>query len=200
METRPFADLREGAWSGEVLSLAEAHAHLATTELALESAEVASEIASLVVAARQSLEREHDVLLREVVAFTWTIDDWPLAGESYYLPVSPMQSITSIQYVDTDGNTQTLAGSNYRLRKPTYGRASIVFSEAAVFPKRKADTEITISVSAGWGVGKVPEVAKQAVRLTLTTMFDESEDVRFHELAANRAQNLMRNLVHGVLL
>lgn len=199
MESRPYADLREGDWTGEALTLAEAHAHLATTDIAMDSPEVASEIASLIVAARQALEREHDVLLRETVAYTWTLDDWPCAGEWYYLPVSPMQSITSVQYVDADNNTQSLASTNYRLRKPTYGRSTIVFAEAAVFPTRKADTEITITVSAGWGVGKVPGLAKQAMRLMLSTLFDESEDVRFHELAENRARNLMRNLVHGVL-
>jgi len=195
METRLFVDLRETAWTGEVLSLAEAHAHLRTEGLDRDS-----EVAAVLAAARHALEREHGVLLRESVTCTFTIDAWPEQDLQCYLPVSPVQSITSVAYTDEAGTSQTLASTFYSLRNPTHGRSSMQFIGGMVLPVIKLRSEIVITVNAGWGVGNVPKVGKQATKLMMTTLFDESDAVPHHELFTRRASDLMQNLVSGILL
>jgi len=74
------------------------------------------------------------------------------------------------------------------------------FIGGMVLPVIKLRSEIVITVNAGWGVGNVPKVGKQATKLMMTTLFDESDAVPHHELFTRRASDLMQNLVSGILL
>ena len=68
-------------------------------------------VAMLITEAAQRFER---VTGRALLTQTWrlTLDSWPAVIE---LPRPPAASVTSITYVDTAGNTQTLSASAYRL-------------------------------------------------------------------------------------
>lgn len=62
-----------------------------------------------------SVDYAENVQARSLAKQTWTLKlpDFPGLDGAIQLLNPPVRSVTSIQYVDTDGNTQTLAASNY---------------------------------------------------------------------------------------
>jgi len=92
---------------------------------------------------------------------------WQLKLDAFcsviYLPMSPIQSITTIDYVDTDGATQTLASSGYQFDaggrlKPSYGNSWP--------PTRDQFDAVTITYVAGQThAGNVQEDIKMAMLL-----------------------------------
>ena len=73
-------------------------------------------IASLILAAREWVEGQtHRALLTQ----TWDckFDEWTMEGSDYVLrlPLAPLQSVTSVTYIDGDGVSQTLSSSLYQV-------------------------------------------------------------------------------------
>lgn len=94
----------------EPLSLADAKTHLRVTSTAEEDY-----IESLIKVARGYVESVTGRVLVER-SIRWTVDDFPCGDDSVWrLPVSPVQSIESIVYTDTNGTEVTWASSNYLL-------------------------------------------------------------------------------------
>lgn len=106
-------------------------------------------------------------------------DVYPMYNEfaAIQLSVNPVQSITSITYVDSNGATQTLSSSlyvldNYRKRAviaPAYGQS---------WPSARTQVNaITVVYSAGYGASSaVPEDIKQAVRLAVSDAYENRTD------------------------
>lgn len=105
------------------------------------------------------------------------IDTFPATNE-FFLGAAPVQSITSIQYVDTDGATQTWDSANYILdahRK----HARITPAYATTWPSVRAQTNaITITYVAGYGdnVTDVPETIREAILAGVADRYDNRED------------------------
>jgi uncharacterized phiE125 gp8 family phage protein len=64
-----------------------------------------------ITAARQWVEER---TRRALITQTWDLwqDGWP-DGDTFTLPMAPLQSVTHIKYVDEDDATATWAASNY---------------------------------------------------------------------------------------
>ena len=104
----------------------------------------------LIAGAVRDVER---VTRRALVTQTWrlSLGDFP---ERICLPRPPLQSVTSIQYVDEDGVTQTLSSSLYQVStdespgviEPAYNQ---------VWPATRASTlnAVTVTYVAGFGDG-----------------------------------------------
>lgn len=152
--------------AADPLSLAEAKAHLR-----IDTADEDGLIAGYILAARQFVENEtHLRLITQTLDYT--IDDgWPsLIARGYYrtrieLPVKPVASVSSISYVDTSGNSQTLAADQYIVRtdgpvpyiEPAYG---------VTWPGvRCQPAAITVRFVAGTALSDVPNPLLQAMRL-----------------------------------
>lgn len=58
-------------------------------------------------------ERTHRQIL--TATYDWTLDKFPAAGEAINVPYPPLQSVTSITYTDTAGDSQTLAATVYKV-------------------------------------------------------------------------------------
>lgn len=96
------------------------------------------------------------------------------------LPVSPVSSISSIQYVDTDGATQTLSGSAYQVDiKSKIPRLIPSFSAGTWPATRDQLNAVTIRFVAGYSDDPedVPEQFKQAIRLLLAHWYENREIV-----------------------
>ena len=67
-------------------------------------------ITALIVAARRHVEA---VSRRALITQTWdyVLDDWP--DTPFEIPLPPLQSITSITYVDEDGDSGTVDSGDY---------------------------------------------------------------------------------------
>lgn len=96
------------------------------------------------------------------------------------LPIGPVASIASITYVDTDGNTQTLATSVYELRSDGLS-ASIVLKSGQSWPTIQTGSRIT--VTAVCGTAAAPAEIKQAMLLMTAHWYMNREAVAQDNLA-----------------
>lgn len=117
---------------------------------------------SLIVAAREWVET---FLRRQLITATWTlnIDRFPLGDID--LPRLPVQSVSSISYVDTEGSTQTLSTSKYDVSTDS-GRVAPAYNES--WPSTRNELEpITITYVAGYGDDghDVPESIRQSIMM-----------------------------------
>jgi len=145
----------------EPVTLEEAKIHLrvdATDEDAL--------ISSLIVSAREHVEGFQG---RSLVTQTWrlSLDRFP-RGRVIRLPRPPLQSVTSITYIDPDGNQQMLAPGAYDVDADSEpGR--VVLKDSAGWPDT-ADmpSAVLITYEAGYGSARaVPQAVKQAMLLLI---------------------------------
>lgn len=127
---------------------------------------------------------------------TLRTDDWAdLSG----LPVAPVQSITSITYVDVDGATQTLAASVYEAR--LYGlEPSVVLKYNQTWPTIQTGSQITVTAVAGYGAAgsNVPSPIMQAMKLLAADMFRFRETAQSGSISTaypveTTVQNLLAN-------
>lgn len=123
---------------------------------------------------------------RALITQTWSLSlrEFPVR---IYLPRPPLQSVTSIQYVDLNGSTQTLPSSDYQVTidaSPAYIEPA--FSK--VWPAVRAQTSEPIRVVyvAGYGddAENVPEQFKNAVLELVAFRFmnrgDTDQDIPRH--------------------
>lgn len=126
-------------------------------------------ILALVHAATQHLEGRHGILGRALVTQTWEarIDAFPCrAGGRIELPMPPLQSVTSVKYLDDAGVEQTVPAGDYSVDaqhmigriRPAYGK---------IWPQTLADDgAVRIRFVAGYGAAAaVPDPLKQAILL-----------------------------------
>lgn len=114
--------------------------------------------------------------------------DWfPTADSGLIrLPLPPAQSITSVQYVDTNGATQTVAAADYTLDKASEP-ARLVPAFGKSWPSvRAVPNAVTVTFKAGYGtpgsspddsVSKVPEAIKTALKLLVAHWYEHREAV-----------------------
>lgn len=151
-------------------------------------------ITSLIVTARRYLEK---VTSRALITQTWDywLDYFP--GSNWYgaqfvtpivwvkcweliVPRPPLQSITSIKYIDTNGAQQTLANTEYTVdskREP----ARIVPAYTKVWPTPRAGIPNAVQTTfvAGYGASgsAVPEELKTALKVLVAKLYEKREAV-----------------------
>lgn len=130
-------------------------------------------IAALIVAARLYCE---EYTQRAFVDQTWRVklDDFPASeSESICLPRPPLSSVTSVQYVDTDGDSQTWDAANYTADTDAFkGRVYTVYN--GDWPDTQDHKQVvTITYVAGFGAASdVPETIKAAIKLHVELLYD----------------------------
>jgi uncharacterized phiE125 gp8 family phage protein len=156
--------------AAEPLSLTEAKLHLR-----VEVSEDDALITSIIKAARVAIENYLD---QKLVTQTVTeyFDAFPLSG-ALGLSFWPVQSISSITYTDTDGDTQTWAGASYDVDiYGQYGRgpARIYPAYSESFPSVRSEMNaVAVTYIAGYGAATtVPDLIKAAMRLLIAEMYE----------------------------
>lgn len=157
----------------EPVTLTEAKAHLRRDDTADDTL-----IATLITAARQNLDGRDGWLGRALVTQTWDLTIDGAFPDEIAVPLPPLQSVTSVTYVDTDGATQTLATDQYRVltdRAP----AMIVPAHGVTWPStRDQKAAVTVRFVAGYGdADDVPAPIKAAMLLHIGTMYRDRESV-----------------------
>lgn len=109
--------------------------------------------------------------------YKYYLDDFPGSSQILEIPKPSLQSITSITYVDTNGDTQTWNSSLYEVdTKSEPGRLQPINGESypSVFNQLNA---VIITFVAGYGgaATDVPDVVKHALKL-LCSYFYENRD------------------------
>lgn len=120
-------------------------------------------IFGLITAARVHLEND---TRRALVSQTWDyyFDSFP--REEFSLPKTPLQSVTSIKYLDSSGTEQTLSSSYYGV--DSYSEPGEVFLKYSyVWPTTYyQENAIYVRFVAGYSaVSAIPEPLKLAIKL-----------------------------------
>jgi uncharacterized phiE125 gp8 family phage protein len=154
--------------AAEPVSLAEAKAHCC-----VDSADEDSHFLRLIIVARAAAEHETS---RALVTQTLrlTLDAFPDGPIQLRRP--PVQGITQVQYVDTAGVTQTLAGAAYSLDAVSEP-AWLLPAYGTTWPAtRDQANAVSVDYVAGYGAADaVPEPIKQWMLLAIGDMDDNRE-------------------------
>jgi uncharacterized phiE125 gp8 family phage protein len=161
----------------EPVSLAEAKAHLR-----LDSSDDDGLLAGYILAARRFAE---GYIRGAIITQThdYTVDYcWPLVWAGDYcrerieLPLHPVQSVTSVSYVDENGATQTLSNALYTVH--TSGPvAHIEKAYNASWPAvRYVPEAITVRFVCGYLPEKVPDEIRTSILLHVESLYDRCDD------------------------
>jgi uncharacterized phiE125 gp8 family phage protein len=113
--------------------------------------------------------------------------DW---CDLYDLPIAPIASVSSITYLDADGNSQTLSTDIYEavlVGLETQIRLKINQSWPAI---RYCSDAITVTAIAG--AASASEVVKQAILVTIAAWYDDRTTTALPEAATNLLSNSRR--------
>lgn len=87
----------------------------------------------------------------------------------------PVQSVTSITYIDASGTLQTLAPSAYTLTQDDYGFAKINPSFGTTWPVARGDVDgVKVRFVAGYANG-VPQSIKNGILLYVGSLYENRE-------------------------
>lgn len=154
--------------TAEPVTLLEAKDHLR-----VDGADEDALISVLITAARKWCE---EYTGRQFVTATW---DWTMDSfcPSFVAPIPPLQSVTSIKYLDTAAVEQTLASSVYRVDAVSEpGRIALDYGQSwpSTHPVINA---VTIRFVAGYGAPQaVPEPIRQAMLILIGEMYEQREE------------------------
>lgn len=154
----------------EPITLAEAKLHLRVTSSAEDAL-----LTDLIQAAREYCEM---VSKRSFVTRTYdlALDAFPCCGY-IKLPAPPVQSITSVTYVDSTGATQTMSSDDYYLANP---EGNLVLGYGKSWPSAilRPQNAITVRYVAGYGAASaVPAWVKHAIKLMVGHWYMNREEV-----------------------
>ncbi len=129
----------------------------------------------LVAAARTTVENHTQ---RGLINQTWTLklDDFP---DTFTLPRAPLSSVTSITYIDGDGNSQTLATSVYDVDTQSEpGRVLLAYGQTWPTTRDQVNA-VTVTYVVGYGsaASSVPEPFKHAIKLLVAHWYHQREAV-----------------------
>jgi len=131
------------------------------------------------LAAREKVE---DDTRRALITQTWDwiLDEFPdSSGAVLTVPLPPLQSVTSITYVDTNGNSQIWAAADYQVdTDSTQGRIMPAYGQS--WPSTRDQMQaVTVRFVAGYGDNAVdvPERLLNAMKVLVATWYENREDV-----------------------
>lgn len=157
--------------STEPVSVAEAKAHAR-----VDTEDENALIGAMITAARDQAE---DYTRRAFVntTFEMKLDCFPIGRSSIIVPVSDLVSVTSIEYVDEDEATQTLASSKYIVdTHSTPGRIAIDPDEAWPTTREQINAvEVTFVAGFGSSATDVPQAIRQAIKSIFATLYEHRE-------------------------
>jgi uncharacterized phiE125 gp8 family phage protein len=117
-------------------------------------------IIDLIKSCRQEVEND---INRVILSATWThrMDSFPIGN--IVLVKTPVQSVTSVAYIDTDGNSQNLVeNTNYQVDIHT-GRIGLVTGQSWPATKTNTYNAVVITYVAGYTVATCPPGLKNGI-------------------------------------
>ncbi len=157
--------------ASEPVSLSEVKAHCRITDSAEDGL-----IASYILAARQHIETTCGLSLRQQT-FDLFLDKFPDSDCPIFLPRGPAVSITSVQYIDIAGATQTWSSANYQLdarRVPARLFPGFGLSYPSV---RDIANAVTVRFVAGYADTALPDTLRSALLLLVGHYYENREPV-----------------------
>jgi len=160
---------------GSVVSLSELKSHLRITW-----DEEDADIESFGASAEETVENE---LSAALLTQAWVLRLGCFPRSEIPLPRPPLQSVTSVQYVDADGVTRVLATTEYTVESPpansqwqaTPGRIHLAFNKS--WPvTRDIPNAVIVTYVTGKATGvEVPEMVRMAIKQTVGDLHENRE-------------------------
>ena len=133
------------------------------------------QIKSFIKEAREQVESEAEL---QLINATWTLtlDYFPAVIE---LRKPPVSSITSVSYIDTAGDSQTLSSALYKLDDKSRPALLVPAFDQSWPSTRGEIAAVTVTFVAGYGAAasSVPERAKRAMHLLIAHWYNNREAV-----------------------
>jgi uncharacterized phiE125 gp8 family phage protein len=162
-------------------------------------------ITAMISAATDHVSGRNGWTGRALVEQTWDLklDAFPCAGKAIKLPLAPLQSVTSVKYIDTDGVEQTLSDTVYAVDADSVpGRVYLAYGQSwpGIRSQRNA---VTIRFVCGYADdggspvdyrANIPEAIRAALKLLVGAMYENREDFVTGTIATQlpfAAQNLL---------
>lgn len=152
----------------EPVDLATAKAHCRVIHSSEDSL-----MAVYIAAATQALDGPDGVLGRALITQTWDYSLDGFEGDSITIPLPPLQSVTSVKYLDPDGAEQTIAAGRYTVNTAD-GTVTI---DAAGWPSTQdVPNAVTIRFVAGYAnAAAVPAPIRAAILLHIGDLFENRQ-------------------------
>lgn len=163
---------QSSAPAAEPVTLAEAKLHLK-----VDAADDNDLITAMIAAARIMAEAYTQ---RQLITATYTLkmDDFPGGYGIIQLPRTPIGTVTSITYIDTAGDSQTLAATVYEAITSDVS-AYIVLKPGQVWPGVQSEkfNAVTVTFTAGYGAAStaVPDAVRVGMLLLIADMYEHRE-------------------------
>lgn len=152
----------------EPVELADMKSHLS-----VEVSDDDTMISGFIVAARRWCEH---FTRRVFITQTWklVLDAFPA---EFRVPLPPLQSVTSITYIDTGGNAQTLGASVYTVDIDSEPGRIVEAYQQSWPSTRDVINAVTVTFKAGYGdaVTKMPEEVKLAIKMLVGHYYENRE-------------------------
>ena len=151
------------------VSLAEAKAHLR-----VDTSDEDALVTALIQAATEYAQAYTSRRLMTTV-FDYTLDSFPSTGV-ICLPEPPLQSVASVTYIDTNGDSQTWSSSLYTVKTDEIlGTIRPAYNED--FPSTRDEVDaVTVSFTAGYAdAASVPSTIKSAMLLLIGHLYENRE-------------------------
>jgi len=146
---------------------------------------------------------------RAILDQTWllVLSGFPASGQ-ITLPYPPLVSVTSIAYTDENGDAQTLATSEYdvrRLRGPNAGRSWIDRAYNVTWPATRVQRDaVTVTFRAGYidtdvspEVENIPEAIREGIAMRAAELYKQrSDSIIGVGITSSPAMVASRNLWH----
>jgi uncharacterized phiE125 gp8 family phage protein len=179
------------AAASEPVTLDEAKRQIRRTDVSDDDAYLED---TLIPAVRERAERE---TFRQLITATWDLkldrfpwpedlspwEQWRYPQGVIKVPLPPLQSVTSISYVDGNGATQVWASSEYIVDAPAgpkaaRGRITPVYGVSWPTTREQINA-VTVRFVCGYGTSHtaVPPRLKMAMLVDLGTLYEHREDV-----------------------
>jgi uncharacterized phiE125 gp8 family phage protein len=157
--------------AAEPITVSEAKAHLRVDHTTDDTY-----IESLITASRVWAERYQ---ARAYINQTWKmyLDAFPVQGY-IPIPIAPLSSVTSITYVDINGDTQTLDAARYQVDSKVQP-SRVYLAPGVSWPSTRFEQKnaVTITFVAGYGAtsASVPASMKHAIKMLVSDMYQNRE-------------------------
>jgi len=153
-------------------------------------------ITSLIIAAREQVESDTS---RALITQTWRLKLHEFFADKFELPRPPLQSVSSIKYLDLDEAEQTLGATNYDV--DTDREPGVIWrDEDATWPTISDEVNaVTITFVAGYGdaASDVPARAKHAILLLVAHWYRSREAVTIGTIS-KEIELAYQRLVNGL--
>jgi uncharacterized phiE125 gp8 family phage protein len=127
------------------------------------------------------------------------LDAFPTGGIE--LPMPPLQSVTSIKYIDDDGVEQTLGASLYSVDTDTIpGLITPAYDEEWPTDVRDQVNAVRVRYVAGFGAASdVPEDIRTWIKIRVGTLYDNPQAVVLSNLSKQAIISMPHSFIDGLL-